>query len=38
MPETSGLGSIPYIVLGLYLLVLLAFGIQGYRTYCAAAR
>ncbi|MEE3259116.1 MAG: sodium:solute symporter family protein [Candidatus Latescibacterota bacterium] len=31
MTETTGLGSIPHIVLGLYLLVLLAFGIQGYR-------
>ncbi len=31
MPETTGLGSTPYIVLGLYLLLLLFFGIQGYR-------
>ena len=27
MPETAGLGSVPYIVLGLYLCVLLIFGI-----------
>ena len=31
MPETAGLGAVPYIVLGLYLCVLLVFGIQGYR-------
>ena len=31
MPETAALGSTPYIVLVLYLLILLFFGIQGYR-------
>ena len=31
MPDTQSLGAIPHIVLGCYLLVLLAFGIQGYR-------
>ena len=29
MPDTQSLGAIPHIVLGCYLLVLLAFGIQG---------
>ena len=31
MPESTGLGSVPYVVLGLYLCVLLCFGIQGFR-------
>ena len=31
MPEPTGLGSAPYAVLGLYLCVLLLFGIQGFR-------
>jgi SSS family solute:Na+ symporter len=32
MPETAeGLGSIPHVILGLYLVMLLAFGIKGYR-------
>ena len=31
MPEPTGLGSAPYVVLGLYLCVLLFFGIQGFR-------
>ena len=31
MADTQGLGAIPHIVLGCYLLVLLAFGIQGCR-------
>ena len=31
MPEPTGLGSVPYVVLGRYLCVLLFFGIQGFR-------
>jgi len=31
MPDTTPLGSMPHIVLGLYLVLLLFFGIQGYR-------
>jgi SSS family solute:Na+ symporter len=32
MPETvNGLGYIPYVILGLYLVMLLVFGIRGYR-------
>ena len=34
MPDNA-LGSTPYIVLGLYLALLLVFGIQGYRRRIA---
>ena len=37
MPDNA-LGSTPYIVLGLYLALLLVFGIQGYRRASPKAK